>query len=75
VLTSQDVVSLTTIHAEMIVLVQSSPGQWDTELLLALGLSFEQVLPKLALYIMFVTFIATYLQIFKRKYEELIKIS
>ena len=42
-------------------MVQSSPGQWDTEMLLALGFIFEHVLPKLAWYIMFVTFIATYL--------------
>ena len=60
--------------------LQSSPGhwqpEWDTEMLfkLALGLYFEQVLPKLTSYTMFVTFIATYLQIFRRKYEELTKI-
>lgn len=42
-------------------LLQSSPGQWDTEMLLALGLIFEQVFPKMAWCIMFFIFIATYL--------------
>jgi hypothetical protein len=45
----------------MVSYLQSSPGHWDTQLMLALGFSFEWVLPKLAWYIMFVTFIATYI--------------
>ena len=49
--------------------LQSSPGQWDTEMLLAHGLIFEQVLPKMAY--MFVSLIATYLRVFKWKFEEL----
>ena len=52
--------------------LQSSPGQWDIEMLLAHGLIFEPVLPKMA--IMFVTLIATYLRGFKWKFEELTSI-